>query len=138
MSGERGRSSSDPWVLRLPFAAESAGAARRALDHWLIDLGPQVEVVADCRLVVSELVGNAVRHAQPLSGGEVEVSCHRDEAGIDIAVADGGAGTRPRRVHAGLSDLSGRGLVVVEALASRWWVETAESRTVVHARVGPA
>jgi hypothetical protein len=54
-------------------------------------------------------------------------------SGLDIAVTDGGARTAPERVEAGVSDVSGRGLSIVESLSTRWWVETSRSRTTVHA-----
>ena len=57
---------------------------------------------------------------------------------LAISVTDGGARTTPERLDAGMSDVSGRGLSIVEALASRWWVETTRSRTTVHALVALA
>lgn len=122
-----------PIQLALPFSPESAGIARREMDSWLTTLSAPVDVLDDCRLVVSELVGNSVRHAQPLADGTMEIAWHRNADGLDIAVTDGGAVTLPRRVEAGLSDLAGRGLAIVEALASKWWIETTQSRTTVHA-----
>jgi hypothetical protein len=41
------------------------------------------------------------------------------DRGVDIAVTDGGALTTPERVEAGVSDLAGRGLSIVETLAAR-------------------
>lgn len=119
--------------LTLPFSAESAQIARREMDSWLSSLTAPSDVLDDCRLVVSELVGNSVRHAQPLADGTMEVGWHKNGDGLDIAVTDGGAVTLPRRVEAGLSDLAGRGLAIVEALATKWWIETSQSRTTVHA-----
>jgi serine/threonine-protein kinase RsbW len=87
----------------------------------------------DARLVVSELVGNAVRHARPLADGTMQVAWVAGPTGLDIAVTDGGARTAPEKVDAGVSDLAGRGLAIVETLASRWWVESTRSRTTVHA-----
>ena len=78
----------------------------------------------DARLVVSELVGNAVRHARPLADGTMHVAWAGDDRALDIAVTDGGALTTPEKVDAGVSDLAGRGLAIVESLASRWWVES--------------
>ena len=83
--------------------------------------------------MVSELIGNAVRHAQPLADGTVQVAWAAGPRGIDIAVTDGGARTTPERVDAGVSDVSGRGLSIVESLSTRWWVETSRTRTTVHA-----
>jgi anti-sigma regulatory factor (Ser/Thr protein kinase) len=120
-------------ALDLPFSAESAGVARKQLVAWLRTLGAHDEARDDARLVVSELVGNAVRHARPLADGTMHVAWTSHDMAVDIAVTDGGALTTPERVEAGVSDLAGRGLSIVETLATRWWVESTHSRTTVHA-----
>jgi anti-sigma regulatory factor (Ser/Thr protein kinase) len=123
----------DPMALDLPFSPESAGVAREQLVEWMRHLGAADETSDDARLVVSELVGNAVRHARPLADGTMRVCWKSRDTSIDIAVTDGGALTTPERVEAGVSDLAGRGLSIVETLAARWWVESTRSRTTVHA-----
>jgi serine/threonine-protein kinase RsbW len=123
----------DPMALDLPFAAESAAVARQQLVEWMRGLEARDESRDDARLVVSELVGNAVRHARPLADGTMQVAWVAGPTGLDIAVTDGGALSTPERVDAGVSDLAGRGLAIVETLASRWWVESTRSRTTVHA-----
>ena len=125
----------DSVALALPFAASSAGIARTQLKQWLVDLGQPTDVIEDSRLVISELVGNAVRHARPLSDGTVLVAWNCDDTGLDIAVTDGGALTDPHTIDAAASDLAGRGLAIVQELSSRWWLETTRSRSTVHALV---
>ena len=120
-------------ALDLPFTAESAAVARQQLLEWMQDLDAREEDRDDARLVVSELVANAIRHARPLADGTMKVTWAAGPTGLDIAVTDGGALTTPERVDAGVSDLAGRGLAIVETLASRWWVESTRSRTTVHA-----
>lgn len=119
--------------MALPFAATSAALARTYLIAWLSALGVPDEVQEDGRLVVSELVGNAVRHAAPLSDGTMLVAWNRGPEGLEIAVTDGGASTRPQARRAPVSALGGRGLSIVETLASRWWTETSTSQCSVHA-----
>ncbi|MET0999536.1 MAG: ATP-binding protein [Marmoricola sp.] len=123
----------DLMALELPFAAESASVARQELVEWMRGLDTRDEHRDDARLVVSELVGNAIRHARPLADGTMQVAWVAGPSSLDIAVTDGGARTTPERVDAGVSDLAGRGLAIVETLASRWWVESTRSRTTVHA-----
>ncbi len=125
----------EPFALVLPFAPESAALARQHLIEWLNGLTHSAEKRDDARLVVSELVGNAVRHARPLADGTMQVAWNSSEDTLDIAVTDGGALTTPERMDAGVSDLAGRGLALVESVSARWWVETTRSRTTVHARV---
>jgi anti-sigma regulatory factor (Ser/Thr protein kinase) len=122
-----------PRRLSLPFTAESVRVARHALDDWFDDALERAECVADCRLVVSELVGNAVRHARPLAGGTVDVGWQVDGDGVAITVSDGGAPSEPQVRTVETDDVAGRGLTIVEALARRWWVERNDSRTTVHA-----
>jgi serine/threonine-protein kinase RsbW len=125
----------EPMCLNLPFMAESAAVARQHLVEWMRNLQTRDEDRYDARLVVSELVGNAIRHARPLADGTMRVAWAGSPKGLDIAVTDGGALTAPEKVDAGVSDLAGRGLAIVETLASGWWVESTRSRTTVHAVV---
>lgn len=129
----RQRVSDDPVALALPFTPASAAVARQQLLEWMGSLEARDERRDDARLVVSELVGNAVRHARPLSDGTMQVAWVAGPGGLDIAVTDGGARTEPERVDADVSDLAGRGLAIVETLADRWWVESSRCRTTVHA-----
>ncbi len=123
----------DPMALTLPFSAASAAVARQELIEWMHSLNARDEARDDARLVVSELVGNSIRHARPLADGTMHVAWGAGPTGLDIAVSDGGALTTPEKVDAGVSDLAGRGLAIVETLAARWWVESSRSRTTVHA-----
>ena len=125
-------------ALDLPFVAESAAVARQQLVKWMRTLDATQEHRDDARLVVSELVGNAVRHARALDDGTMQVAWASGPAGIDIAVTHGGSLTTPTRMDAGVSDLAGRGLAIVESLASRWWVESTRARTTVHALLAMA
>lgn len=132
-SSHAGPAPVDPVALALPFAPESAAVARHRLRDWLDTLGAGLDQLDDARLLVSELVGNAVRHARPLADDTLQVAFDRHESELAIAVTDGGSVTAPRRVDSSVSDLSGRGLSIVETLASSWWVESTRSRTTVHA-----
>jgi anti-sigma regulatory factor (Ser/Thr protein kinase) len=119
--------------LSLPFTAESVRVARHALDDWFDDSLDHTEFVADCRLVMSELVGNAVRHARPLAGGTVDVGWQVDDDVLAITVRDGGAPSEPSIRDVAPDAVAGRGLTIVEALAHRWWVEHNGTGTTVHA-----
>ena len=122
-----------PVGLDLPFRPESAGVARHELVRWMRQLHTPTETCDDARLLISELVGNAVRHARPLADGTMRVTWATCDQGVAIAVTDGGSLTAPTRVDAEVSDLAGRGLAIVETLAVDWWVESTRSRTTVHA-----
>jgi serine/threonine-protein kinase RsbW len=124
-----------PFTMRLPFAASSVSVARQQLKQWMSDNGGSGEGIEDARVVVSELVANAVRHARPLADGSIMVSWSVQPRGLELAVTDGGAGTRPRAVHAPTSALAGRGMTIVGVLALEWWTERTSSRSTVFALI---
>jgi anti-sigma regulatory factor (Ser/Thr protein kinase) len=122
-----------PVTLRVPFAASSVSVTRQKLKTWLNEAGIKGDVVEDARVVISELVANSVRHAQPLPDGDILVSWKMASQGLQISVTDGGSGTRPRKVNAPSSALAGRGMAIVETLAETWWSDKTRSRSTVHA-----
>ncbi len=124
-----------PVAIRVPFTASSVSLARHRLKAWLEDLGTPPDTVDDARIVISELVGNSVRHAQPLPEGDILVSWQMEPRGLLVSVTDGGSGTRPRTVHAPSSALAGRGLAIVETLTVTWWAEKKRARSTVYAIV---
>lgn len=126
----------EPVNLRVPFQAPSASLVRHELRAWLTERGFEGETVDDARVVVSELVGNSVRHAAPLPVNDIVVSWSLDNGDLVISVSDGGSeSTIPHPVVAPQSAISGRGLSIVEALVDRWWVEDDRGRTTVHVRI---
>jgi anti-sigma regulatory factor (Ser/Thr protein kinase) len=99
----------------------SAGLARRFLKEFLEESGITGELAATAELCLSELVTNAVVHADTTS----ELDATLDAGVLTVSVRDrgqAGATARlipdkdPLRVH-------GRGLQLVEALADRWGSE---------------
>lgn len=120
-------------TLRVPFAASSVAVARQHLRAWMIQHGCDQDAIEDGRIVISELVGNAVRHARPLADGTLLVTWVPEHHGLRIAVSDGGSPTRPHKVNASSSALAGRGMAIVENLALTWWDEQTRSRTTVSA-----
>src|SRR3712207_8890902 len=83
----------DSVSLRVPFTAPSAARVRKELRDWMVTQGLPRDVVEDARVVVSELVGNSVRHAHPLpSSNEIIVRWWLDDNGLSLSVSDGGGG----------------------------------------------
>lgn len=119
--------------MRLPFAASSVSLARVQLMEWMVSQGSSGDQVDDARLVISELVANSIRHAQPLPDGNLGISWRLDPRGVQVAVTDGGSATQPRRVNAPVSALAGRGMALVEDLSISWWAERTRSRSTVYA-----
>ena len=121
--------------LRLPCEPPSVPVARRRVQDWLDRLGVPQEKVEDARLVISELVGNSVRHGRPLGDGTIEVEWRFDASRVELCVTDGGAGTLPRRMQATPAAQSGRGMAIVDVVADEWWLERGPARSTVHARL---
>jgi anti-sigma regulatory factor (Ser/Thr protein kinase) len=119
-------------ALVLPFEVDSARTARRRLGAELRKAGVAAEDVHDALLILSELVGNALRHARPLSTGSLHVGWTRGSTALELSVTDGGGPTLPRPVEAGGSD-GGRGLAIVDDLTRVWGVSRREGSTTVYA-----
>jgi len=121
--------------LELPFAAASASIARRHVTHVLRTRGVESATCEDAALIVSELVGNALRHGRATSGGRLLVGWRFDDDGLHIEVTDGGGG-RPA-VSDGTDpwSSSGRGLAIVATLAERWGYALDSAGTTVWAAV---
>jgi anti-sigma regulatory factor (Ser/Thr protein kinase) len=100
----------------LPATARSPAHARRLVEP-LIDDAVRERVL----LIVSELVTNAVRYA----GAPIELVVSRLDGRIAISVRDPDP-TPPRTREPETSEPTGRGLHVVEAMATRWGVDVTE------------
>lgn len=70
--------------------------------------------------IVSELAANAVLHSRSGEGGTFEVAVWRGGAAACVAVTDGGGVTEPRQLSQDALRESGRGLAIVDSLASCW------------------
>jgi two-component sensor histidine kinase len=99
----------------------------------LADLPLSPALIDDVVLVATELVTNAIRHGEPLSGGQVTVTWQVDGREVLIHVTDGGGSSQPRVRHPSPRETSGRGLALVEALADRWGVDDSANGTTVWA-----
>ncbi|MFD3454452.1 ATP-binding protein [Streptomyces sp. NPDC058691] len=100
------------WAL--PWSTEACRhareAVRAALRQWGLD-----DVADTAELLVSELVGNALRHARaPLT-----LNCLLLGDTVCCVVIDGSQDL-PRVMGADPEDENGRGLALVELLATRW------------------
>jgi anti-sigma regulatory factor (Ser/Thr protein kinase) len=104
------------------FAAEptSVGAARR----FATDALPQLprEGLEAIVLMVSELASNCIR----FTPGGFSVSIEDDSRRVRVDVTDSGGG-EPTIRSPRPTDLSGRGLRIVEAMSDDWGVIPAES-----------
>jgi anti-sigma regulatory factor (Ser/Thr protein kinase) len=107
---------------RLAVAPEAAAEARHALAP-LADELPDGRL-RDVRLLVSELVTNAVRHANldtdDVIGLVIELADHT----LRVEVRDPGGGFEPSTPSPDPARASGWGLYLVAELADRWGVDS--------------
>jgi anti-sigma regulatory factor (Ser/Thr protein kinase) len=115
----------------------SASGARQCLDlempavsgvltdlrSALAELPVPASALDDARLLVSELVGNSMRHARIGPDDTIRVTAEVENGRLRVDVIDGGRGGGPQ-VVGGIRPSpgaeSGWGLYLVETLASRW------------------
>jgi len=109
-------------VIRLRHAPAAVSSARRQVRADLAEVGIPEPVRDDVEMVVSELLGNSIRHARPIAGGVVLLSWQvgSDEVIVRVTDGGGGRGVEPRRPEP--LEVSGRGLQIVERLARAWGV----------------
>jgi len=101
----------------LPCDASSVRAARQFVTAQLSAAGFN-DTAFTASLLVSELITNAVLHA----GTDIQVVIEGVGDRIRISVQDGSERTIRRRRHS-LDAATGRGLMMVEQMASEWGVE---------------
>ncbi|MER5542648.1 SpoIIE family protein phosphatase [Streptomyces sp. NPDC002589] len=107
----------DPAVV-----ADARKQAAQQLAEWDLE-----ELVFTTELVVSELVTNAIRHAE----GPIRLRLIRDRTLI-CEVSDGGT-TAPHLRHPRATDEGGRGLLLVSQLTQRWGTRFAPKGKVIWA-----
>lgn len=111
------------WVA-LPATPAAAGLARRFLARGLGLDSPDVVDVAV--LLTSELVANAVRHGRE----PITLQLARHECTVRIEVHDGGPSfAAPPAGAPGQTDEGGRGMLLLDALATSWGVCSGGSAT---------
>ena len=109
--------------LRVPWAMSSAVQVRRALVSELRVLEVNETVIDEAEIVISELVANAIRHAQPLPDGMIHVNWAVSDGVVEISVTDGGGPTTPAPAPTSPWSANGRGLRIVRSLAHEWGVK---------------
>jgi anti-sigma regulatory factor (Ser/Thr protein kinase) len=115
---DRGSGPPRPAVLTLPPELPSVRAARRFVQERCDGLGLSDERCDDALLLTSELVTNAVLHGRSEVCVEVTASAEL----VRIAVLDENS-RHPAPVREDHDALDGRGLALVDAVASRWGVD---------------
>jgi serine/threonine-protein kinase RsbW len=135
-AAESGRFSGQPpneapksFGFELTARPEAGAAARRALRAGNEALPPSVR--DDVLLLVTELVTNAVRHADAGPERTVRVELRQWPRLLAVAVFDEGTGFTAHPSPRPLDDSGGWGLHLVHEIADRWAVSPTRSGTCV-------
>ncbi len=109
----------------LPASAAAPGVARAALD----DVIPPPELAVrneDARLVISELVTNAVKYGESDGSNPIRMVIEADAAVVRVEVAQSlpAADLHPVAPRLDGDDIGGWGLHIAESLADAWGYET--------------
>ena len=114
----RGRSDTAPHAPRAALSLAPTTENIPRARHFVDDALPDTCWADDVTLLVSELASNAVRHARtPFT---ISVGC--DGTAVRVEVSDLSPELPVRRVPT-VEAVTGRGLMIVEALATSWGVE---------------
>jgi anti-sigma regulatory factor (Ser/Thr protein kinase) len=109
--------------LVLPSNDRAPGIARKELARFARGVELVDREYDAVRLLVSELVTNAVRHAGARGGEKIGVFVQSSDATIRIEVRDHGIGFElPQPAPVPGAD-GGYGLLIVDRLSSRWGIE---------------
>lgn len=104
-----------------PAAAADARAAVAVLEGRAND-----DLLDDVRLLLSEIVTNAVRHAGSPRGAKIGLAVSVAHDVVRAEVTDRGGGFDPRPRDLPRTDAGGWGLHLVDRLATRWGVDRGE------------
>jgi PAS domain S-box-containing protein len=107
--------------VELGRRADAALLARRAIGELAAALPD--DKVEELKLLATEMVTNSVKHAG--ANGVIGLELTLGGDAVAIAVTDSGPGFEPLPGSPDLDAESGRGLLIVDALADRWGVDTA-------------
>jgi anti-sigma regulatory factor (Ser/Thr protein kinase) len=125
-------------LIVLPARLDSCSTARLLLRAALRTAEVDSESADEALLVLSELVGNALCHGRPFTfeTGDtgVGVEWTIGPSLVEVRVTDGGSGL-PETQSVGLDAEGGRGLGIVEALATKWGVDRSHEGTCVWALI---
>src|SRR5262249_11246180 len=111
---------------------DSIAAARRAVDALLVDAEPSEDFRFSLRLVVSELMTNAIVHGTDGDEIRVDLTLYRDHA--HVSIHNEGPAVAMSKLGRGRPG-GGRGLEIVAAVAERWGIDTGRDGTTITARV---
>jgi anti-sigma regulatory factor (Ser/Thr protein kinase) len=107
--------------LELDPGPSAAAEARAAI--IVLDGRADPDLLDDVRLLLSEVVTNAVRHAGLPTGSKIMLAVSIGGGAIRAEVTDAGRGFEPSPRSTPRTEAGGWGLHLVDRIASRWGVD---------------
>lgn len=107
---------------KLEGGPRSPAQARGLVAEWV---GGELDrsTVEDIKLLVSEVVTNAVRHPSAAGAIEMKVTVRRGTVRVEVLDPGGDGFAKPRVSTPPADALGGRGLLIVDRVATRWGVD---------------
>jgi anti-sigma regulatory factor (Ser/Thr protein kinase) len=115
--------------FNLPASPSAAGDARLAVSNG--PNGLEGHLGRDGLLLLTELINNAVIHGSRGPLDEISVDVFDWGTRVRVEVRDDGAGFTWREPPDDPARATGYGLVLVEAVADRWGIDTSSDQTCV-------
>jgi anti-sigma regulatory factor (Ser/Thr protein kinase) len=114
-------------ALREPIRGGAmAPAMARELISRTLGAVAREETMRDLLLLATELVTNAVRHANVDEAGTIDFSAVAADGRVRVAVTDPGGADTPRMQELSVDEPGGMGLFLVDQISQRWAVETGD------------
>ena len=119
--------------MKLEFLNKGANEAfaRITVAAFASQLDPTIEELADIKTAVSEAVTNAIIHAYPESGGDIEAYFKRENKKITVIITDYGVGIKdvkksmqPLYTTLHTQERSGMGFTFMEAFSDEITVKS--------------
>ncbi len=120
MSERRTRTANSELVRLLPAQGDALAEARAMVEEVE---GLSRAARDDIALLLTELVGNSLRHAGLGPDDRIRVRIARQRGSVRVEVIDPGPGFSPMRERPGRRQTGGRGIYLVEQVADRWGLE---------------
>jgi len=109
--------------LEVPVGAEAAAIAREVVVGALVEVQVGEDRIEDLRLLTSEIVTNAIRHAGLSRKDTIALAVDASERRVRVEVADHGPGFDPFDLpEPSVEQVGGWGLRLVKQLSDAWGV----------------
>jgi anti-sigma regulatory factor (Ser/Thr protein kinase) len=116
------QATSDAIEATVPAEPHAPASARAAVTRWLTDHVDDT-VLHDARLLLSELITNCLRHADPEADTPIRFRAHLTETRLRLEVWDTRTSRSLRARAIVFDDDAGVALQLVQTLALRWGVK---------------